>query len=313
MTMTTPSTIATVLKKGIGGLLLGSILILCLSSLPSFAQKRIQGDHAIPEGIIHMDLWDKVVPPHDNGVDYSDLTLEDKRQYAPQIHVALPAKKGDTPTKAVVICPGGGYALLSPFHEGYGWSGLFTREGIAAIMVTYRMPYGIKEIPMEDVLRAIELVREHASEWNIDPSQIGIMGFSAGGHLASSVATMAPPELRPSFQILFYPVISSDPRWMHKGSFNNLLGEMASSSQREEYSTDRRVDSLTPPAILLLSDDDRGVPPMNSILYYSALKANGIPASLHIYPSGGHGWGDRMSFPYHEQMTAELTAWLRRL
>lgn len=290
------------------------LAILLIASRPACAQTRTEGDHAIPEGTIHLDLWEGgPAPSHDNGVDYSDPTLEDRRQYAPQIHVVLPKDRGGKPTKAVLVCPGGGYVRLSPFHEGYLWSWLFSREGIATVVLTYRMPCGIKEIPMEDALQALRLVREHAREWNIDPDGIGIMGSSAGGHLASCVATMAPPELRPSFQILFYPVITSEARWRHKGSFANLLGENATPQQMLGYSTERRVDTLTPPAILLLSDDDRSVPPMNSILYYSALKDHGIEASLHIYPDGGHGWGGRMSFPYHEQMTSDLVAWLRAL
>ena len=145
---------------------------------------------------------------------------------------------------------------------------------------------------------------------NINPDCIGIMGFSAGGHLASTVATHASEELRPAFQILFYPVISMEPKYGHGGSCRQFLGEKATEELKKEFSNEYQVDSLTPRAFIALSDDDRGVVPMNSIRYYSALKEKEIPAAMYIYPSGGHGWGMKDSFKFRNEMLMELKAWL---
>jgi acetyl esterase/lipase len=136
------------------------------------------------------------------------------------------------------------------------------------------------------------------------------MGSSAGGHLASTVATHAPAELRPAFQILFYPVITMNKEETHIGSRLNLLGENPTEEMGKLYSNELQVDSSTPRAFIALSDDDRGVKPVNSVKYYLALQQQGIPAALYIYPSGGHGWGIRESFKYHIEMLMELRSWL---
>lgn len=172
------------------------------------------------------------------------------------------------------------------------------------------MPNGNREVPMSDAYEAIRYAKEHASEWNINPDCIGIMGFSAGGHLASTVATHASEELRPAFQILFYPVISMESKYGHGGSCRQFLGEKATEELKKEFSNEYQVDSLTPRAFIALSDDDRGVVPMNSIRYYSALKEKEIPAAIYIYPSGGHGWGMKDSFKFRNEMLMELKAWL---
>ena len=137
------------------------------------------------------------------------------------------------------------------------------------------------------------------------------MGSSAGGHLASTVATHASAAARPDFQILFYPVITMDKSYTHRGSHDNLLGKEASEALETEFSNEKQVTAETPRAFLVLSSDDRTVPPANSVNYYTALIANGIPAALHIYPTGGHGWGHRDTFRYHDQVLDELAAWLK--
>ena len=216
--------------------------------------------------------------------------------------------------QAVVICPGGGYAGVSYAHEGIAVARWLNERGIAAVVLRYRMPNGHAEIPLKDAQTAIETVRRNAEKWHVDPDQVGIMGFSAGGHLASTVSTHFTYEGdRPDFSILIYPVITLDERSVHLGSRQNLIGRDAPIEQVDLYSNHKQVTARTPGAFLALSDDDKTVPPLNSLLYYKALKTFGIPAELHIYPSGGHGWGWRESFAYHDELTASLDRWLREI
>ncbi len=213
--------------------------------------------------------------------------------------------------KAVVILPGGGYHKLSTGNEGTAWAEWFTQMGIAIAVVSYRLPYGNREFPLSDAYDAMRYMRANAGKLNISQDKIGIMGFSAGGHLASVVATQAPEDIRPNFQILFYPVISMMPDLTHKASHDNFLGAGPSTALERQFSSDLQVDSLTPPAIILLSADDRSVNPANSLAYFTALISKGISASLHIYPTGGHGWGFA-SCPWKTEMLAELASWLAR-
>ena len=169
---------------------------------------------------------------------------------------------------------------------------------------------GYKEVPFSDAEEALRVVRDSAVIWNINPNDVGIMGFSAGGHLASTIATHSAFDVRPNFQILFYPVITMDKKYTHMGSHNNLLGSDASAELEERYSNEKQVTKDTPRAFIVYSDDDKSVPPANGVNYYFALNANGVPTTLHVYPSGGHGWGIRESFLYKNLMLDELSAWL---
>jgi acetyl esterase/lipase len=173
------------------------------------------------------------------------------------------------------------------------------------------MPHGVWQVPAEDAEEAMRLVRRHAQEWHINKEDVGIMGFSAGGHLASTIATHATGDARPNFQILFYPVISMEQGVTHQGSRDNLLGKNPKRKLINEYCNEQHVGSHTPRAFIALAHDDRAVPPINSLNYYEALYANKVPASMHIYPSGGHGFGIRQSYGYHLEMMLELKAWLR--
>ena len=213
--------------------------------------------------------------------------------------------------RAVVICPGGGYTHLAMDHEGYDWAPVFNHWGISVLVLKYRMPHGVKEIPLEDAEEAIRLVRRHAQEWNIDPQQVGIMGSSAGGHLASTTATHATGDAKPDFQILFYPVITMDRSFTHMGSHNALLGADASADMELKYSNEKQVTAQTPPAFIVLSNDDHVVPPLNGVSYYLACHSNKVPAVLHVYPTGDHGWGLRTSFAHHTEMLMELKSWLK--
>ena len=227
-----------------------------------------------------------------------------------KVWVYLPEKATAT-GRAVVICPGGGYSHLAMNHEGHDWAPFFNNMGIAAIVLKYRMPEGNHEVPVADAEEAMRLVRRNAKNWNIDPADIGIMGSSAGGHLASTVATHATGDALPAFQILFYPVITMMPDITHKGSHDNFLGHKPKKRLQQEYSNDLHVSRVTPRAFIALSDDDQSVLPANGVNYYVELYRHDVPASLHVYPKGGHGWGNRDSFVYHNEMQLELKAWLR--
>ena len=250
-----------------------------------------------------MELWPKGAP-NNNG---------DEKDKA-ELTVYLPDAKKAT-GRAVVCCPGGGYTHLAMDHEGHQWATFFNSEGIALIVVKYRMPHGNYKIPISDAEEAMKTVRRNAEAWHINKNDVGIMGFSAGGHLASTIATHSKGDAAPNFQILFYPVITMDPAFTHKGSHDNFFGTNLSKKQQKrlelEYSNDVQVNRTTSRAFIALSDDDRAVPAANGFNYYSELYRHDVPASLHIYPTGGHGWGYRESFAYHYLMVFELKAWLQ--
>lgn len=216
--------------------------------------------------------------------------------------------------RAIVDLPGGGYSHLAVDHEGHQWADWMNRQGIAFFVLEYRMPKGDRTIPLTDAYRAMTTVRDSATAWRVNPYDVGIMGFSAGGHLASAVSTHAPWAARPNFSILFYPVVSMDERVTHKGSCANFLGAEGMKDKRliQQWSNDACVRRhLTPPACVILSTDDRVVPPVtNGVAYYSAMRRAGNNCALYAYPSGGHGYGIRKNFAFHEQMLGDLKAWL---
>lgn len=213
---------------------------------------------------------------------------------------------------AIIMCPGGGYGRLAMKHEGHDMAPWFNTQGITYAVLKYRMPNGHHEVPLSDAEQAIRMVREHAAEWGVNPQRVGIMGASAGGHLAASLATLySSDKTRPDFQILFYPVISMQKGVTHGGSRKNLIGENPSQELEQKYSLERQVSPRTPQAFIMLSSDDDAVPPINGIGYFLALRDHKVPASLHAYPTGGHGWGFRDNFTYKRQWTEELEKWLR--
>ena len=234
-----------------------------------------------------------------------------------------PEAKGDDPEKdkpaitiyspskdvlngsAVIICPGGGYAGLAMQHEGHDIAKWLNTMGVTGIVLEYRMSRGgySHPIPLLDVQRAIRTIRLRSKELQLDPKRIGVMGFSAGGHLASTAGThfdegdpnaqdpIDSVGCRPDFMILCYPVIAFDEPYTHKGSQYNLIGRNASKDLIVSLSNEKQVTKNTPPTFLFHTDEDRGVPPQNSIAFYLALKKAKVPAELHIYKKGGHGRG----------------------
>ena len=202
-----------------------------------------------------------------------------------RVEIYLPEERNG---QMVVMCPGGGYGELSKRNEGDYVAQTLTARGYCVAVVCYRLPTGHDIIPPPDVQNAFRYCRYHAAEWGV--TQIGVMGGSAGGHLASIVSTMYVDSItRPDFTVLLYPVISSEEAYRHGGTFRNLTG--FDPELMEYYSSDRRVTSDTPPAALFHSADDKGVKVENSIRYFNALRAAGVRAELYIFPTGGHGWG----------------------
>jgi len=222
----------------------------------------------------------------------------------PTITMYVPAN-ASSQHSAVIICPGGAYAFLAAGHEGIDVAKQFNEWGITAFVLKYRIPDDSIMIdktiaPLQDAQRAIQLVREHATEWNIDTAKIGIMGFSAGGHLASTASTHFThalidnplhTSLRPDFSILIYPVISFSDSLKHTGSRNNLIGYNPSEKTIATYSNELQVTPQTPKAFLVHAGDDAVVSVNNSVRYYEALLKNGIYGELLLYPQGGHGFG----------------------
>ena len=216
-----------------------------------------------------------------------------------------PAKKGISNGTAVIVCPGGGYSVLAIGHEGSQIARWLNSIGVSAFVLKYRLPSDEimtdKSIgPLQDGQEAVRIVRRHAKEWNINPDKIGIIGFSAGGHFASSVSThfnekvyesMDSISARPDFSILIYPVMSMDSSITHMGSRKNLLGKNPAPELVKRFSNELQVTKNTPPAFLVHALDDNVVPVQNSINYVLALKNNSIAGELHIYEKGGHGFG----------------------
>lgn len=243
--------------------------------------------------------------PDNNGMTLPEETYEGKRVRnvsEAEMYVYLP-KIGINTGAAVVICPGGGYMIEAMDHEGYDLAEWLTTQGVAGIVLKYRLPYGHDQIPLEDAQRALRIVRQKAAEWGINPAKVGIAGSSAGGHLASTAGTrfdLGKPEsnepvekysCRPDFMLLLYPVITFNEEFGHMGSRTNLIGSGNKWELVEKYSNELHVTAQTPPTFLILADDDGGVPPRNSIEFYMALKKYKIPAEIHIFRDGGHGFG----------------------
>lgn len=244
------------------------------------------------------------IPGPDNETEAVNGVARISNISRPTLLVYLPAKEIANGT-AVVICPGGGYGINAIQHEGKDVAMKLNEAGIAAFVLKYRLPSDKimkdKTIgPLQDAQRAMKMVRDKATEWNVDPSRIGIMGFSAGGHLASTAGThfqnvlINNPEktsVRPDFMILLYPVISFTDELTHMGSRNNLIGTSPSADLIKRYSNELQVTKETPPTFLAHAGDDGAVKVENSLRFYEALKNHGVLAELFIFPKGGHGFG----------------------
>ncbi len=260
--------------------------ILCLSSV-LFGQ-----DHLIK-------LWPNGVPDQwVNDEIKSSQTYASGSYYnvqEPTIEVYL-SSGGSATGQSIIICPGGSYGRLAYDYEGVEIAKMLSSQGVAGIVLKYRLPNSKRQIesykvPLMDAEQAVRIVRSKAEEWNIDPDKVGIMGLSAGGHLASTLGTHFSEGTRPDFMVLVYPVVSMKFGITHDGSRNNLLGKNPNRELIEFYSNEDQVTNDTPPTFIVHSSNDSVVTVKNSLLLYDALLKNKVPVEMHIYPEGGHGFG----------------------
>ena len=264
---------------------LSSLLLILFSTNLTFAQKKIP-------------LYDSAL---ECDIDKKDSIVEkDGSTYIYEIKTPemwyYPSENKEDNKPAIIVIPGGGYTFLSITNEGISIAKWLNGLGIDAFMLKHRLPNNYsspckQRVATEDALKAVELIRENSSKWKIDSKNIGVIGFSAGGHLASTISTKGELNVnKPNFAVLVYPVITmniNSKTW----TFSNLFGENPSPDIINKYSNDLNVNSQTPPTILIHSNNDKGTPPENSLSYYSALRKNNIPAALHIWEDGGHGYG----------------------
>lgn len=269
----------------------------------------VLGSHAVSGQDMVLPLWPEGIPCEnelEETITESNIGRIVRAVHTPTLSVYRPAASKANGT-SVIVCPGGGYAVLAWDWEGTEVARWLNSLGITAFVLKYRLPARESaecrdKVALMDAQRAIRLVRSKATQWQLDPSRVGIMGFSAGGHLASTAAThfdAGDPQAslavetfgsRPDFAILMYPVVSMDTRTAHMGSRRNLLGENPEEARWKYFSNERQVTAETPPTILIHADSDAGVVPENSVDFYLALRQHGVPAALHIYEKGGHGF-----------------------
>ena len=269
-----------------------------LFSATLFAQKPIE-----------IKVWPNGAP-NSNGITTAEKQIDESRVSdvtVPTLTIYRAAKPNGM---AIVACPGGGYVRLATAHEGHAMAAWFNAQGITFAVLKYRMPNTHHDVPLSDALQAIRIMKQHADDWGYN--KVGILGASAGGHLASTAATHFDAETRPDFQILFYPVITMG-EYTHQGSKNLLLGKNPSEELVKLYSNELQVNEQTPPAFIMHSSDDKAVPVQNSINYCLAMCKYNVPVSMHFYPVGGHGWGYNESFPYKPQWKSEMEKWLKEL
>jgi len=297
--------------------LLGMALIASLSIAQNATLPLWEGDPPNYRETGEVTIWDT-----------SDI-VRVRNVQKPDIAVFLPSKKNAT-GEAVIICPGGGYRILAYDWEGSDIARWLNSQGVAAFVLKYRLPGAESNItphksPLMDAQRAMRLVRYHAEKWNLDPGKIGIMGFSAGGHLASTLSThfdagdpsssdpVEKESCRPDFSILMYPVISFSEEIAHMGSREALLGEDPDPELVRHFSNELQVTADTPPAILIHSQDDRSVPVENSMEYYKALKENQVTSEMHLYPYGGHGYSLAIGQGHLSTWPDRVIEWIRYL
>lgn len=279
-----------------------SLLALLLLSLIAMAQEKIM---LYPEGAT--DCNELTVPESYRDPEFI-VNISQPRM------LAFPAAKEKANGTAVLICPGGGYSGVSQIKEGEEFARWFNEMGISAFVLYYRMPNGHTEIPLRDAQKAMSIIRERAKEWNIKKSRIGIMGFSAGGHLASTVGTHFKNKAeRPAFMILGYPVVTMDAKLTHGGSRTNLLGKKPTEEMVKRYSNELQVTKKTPPTFIVHAKDDGAVPIANSENLAKALEANNVPVKLVVYDKGGHGFGMRRKDIPVKEWPEELRKWMREM
>ncbi|WP_282080992.1 alpha/beta hydrolase [Aquimarina algiphila] len=279
-----------------------------------------------------VELWEGKIP-NQKETDEVEIRKNEnivsiKNVQKPTLEIYLPSKNNTT-GKGIVICPGGGYGSLAYDWEGTEIAKWLNSKGIAAFVLKYRLPQSksiiiANEAPLQDAQRAIRLVRHHAKKWNVSPEQIGIMGFSAGGHLASTLGThfdnktsqvdaIDSISARPNFMVLMYPVITMKLPYTHQGSRDNLLGTSPKQELIDFYSNELHVTQNTPPTFIVHATDDKAVPVENSLLFYQGLKDAGVYSEMHIYPKGGHGFALAIGRGHLQTWNDRLHDWIQNL
>ncbi|MBO5813887.1 MAG: alpha/beta hydrolase [Alistipes sp.] len=288
-----------------------TLLLALFAVTTTSAQKAVELTHTADQVVKH---WNNQTAPHSNQ-ETKDEYVNEKGYAFCTSQTEFYIYKPSTPKsdKCIIVLPGGGYSGVV-MSKGFRIAEWLRDEGITSIVLKYRLPnYGHKEVPLEDTQAALRYAREHAAELGIDPTKVGVLGGSAGGHLAAYVSTFTPDAEKPAFAILIYPVITGDSWLGHISSYNYLLGKDRTPEEVELYSLHNRVTATTPPTLLMLSDDDPVVPSQNSMLYYKALKHYGVKATMYTFPSGGHGWAGKAGFKYEKEWHHLLLDWLDTL
>ncbi len=281
----------------------------------------------------NMPLWGDTMPNHTQTdevevVDDSQDIIKLRNVQTPSMDIFLPSERIRT-GQAVLICPGGGYAMLAYDSEGTDIAKWFNSKGVVAIVLKHRLPTSLSNTvsyksPILDAQRAIRLIRQNAQAWGVDPAKVGVMGFSAGGHLASTLSTHYDTQYaeavddvdklsaRPDFSILIYPVVTFKDDYTDNGTRTRLTRSQVTPELIEEFSNELHVDAATPPAFLIHSSNDKVVPVQNSLQYYQKLIENGVEAEMHIYPEGGHGYALATGNRYLSTWVDRLADWLAR-
>ena len=291
-----------------------SLILIAGFAISASAQKAITNVPCNADKVVKW--WNNKKAPHSNEEEKDESRNKAGHFYntsQTEFYLYIADKEKAT-GQAIVLCPGGGYGAVCIEREGFFLAEYFKSIGVTALVLKYRLPnYGHKEVPLEDAQAALRYLRKNAKKLGVDPTKVGIAGSSAGGHLAAYVSTFTEDAEKPAFAVLFYPVITAENCMTHQGTFDRLLGKDQAPYLRDYYSLNNRVTPTTPPTILLLSNNDRTVPPISSIRYYQALKYNGVKAAMHVYPEGGHGWVGRESFRYHKDWQHQLKRWMEHL
>lgn len=283
-----------------------ALVCICVASVQAYALQPTKTVYLYPEGAKESNGYtaqDEYYVP-ERGALY--------RTSEPRIDIYMPThNKSKEGVTALLSCPGGGYSYTSIVNEGLNVAKYFVPRGYAVVVLKYRLPNGHENIPLSDAIRAMEILRDSATVWGLNPQKIGVIGFSAGGHLAASLVTKyTSAKSRPDFGLLVYPVISFDKNVYHGGSCRQLLGEKPTAEQIENWSLDKQVTETTPPCWLVACQDDPTVPVENSIRFYQALTAKKVPATMLLVPTGGHGWGFTRYFPMREVMEQSMISFI---
>lgn len=291
----------------------GTAILACLCMLSASAALHAQPQAAVsyPVPDLVLELWPDGAPT-DNGLSGDEIDYGNHVSNVTEPTLSLFLPEGECNGLAIISCPGGGYVDVWDKTEGYSLADWYNEMGIVYAVLKYRLPNGHREVPLDDVQKAMRMMRERASEYGF--KWLGVQGNSAGGHLAAMASThYVDAATRPDFTVLFYPVITLDASGTHSGTLHNLLGDNPSQDLVDSFSNEKCVTEDTPCAFLMHSSDDGLVPVSNSVSYYEALVGHGVEnCSMYIMPEGGHGWTDR-EFHYRKAWMTALEAWLMKL